>query len=144
MTLACYIVTLNLRWCIKLLQVKFKKFSTLKFRMQKTKFWLFFVFQDETLSLTHRSVGICTMSKSAQKGQHSNRNSHHRTSNNSKESGNAGASGSYEGIKVTKTHEQLLRRYQEHVDGKALIIFPIAFFLFNIGYWCHYLINIPV
>ena len=82
------------------------------------------------------------MSKSAQKGQHSNRNSHHRTSNNSKESG--GASGSYEGIKVTKTHEQLLRRYQEHVDGKALIIFPIAFFLFNIGYWCHYLINIPV
>ena len=86
------------------------------------------------------------MSKSAQKGQHSNRNSHsHRTSNNSKESGGGGAvSGSYEGIKVTKTHEQLLRRYQEHVDGKALIIFPIAFFLFNIGYWCHYLINIPV
>jgi len=96
--------------------------------------------EDETLSLTHRSVGICTMSKKSEK--HSNRgNSHsHKGSppNNSKE-----MSGNYEGIKVTKTHEQLLRRYQEHVDGKALIIFPIAFFLFNIGYWSHYLINVP-
>ena len=99
-----------------------------------------FQFQDETLSLTHRSVGICTMSKKSEK--HSNRgNSHgHKSSppNNSKE-----MQGTYEGIKVTKTHEQLLRRYQEHVDGKALIIFPIAFFLFNIGYWSHYLINVP-
>ena len=42
-----------------------------------------------------------------------------------------------------KAHEQLLRRYQEHIDGKALIIFPIVFFLFNIGYWSHYLINVP-
>jgi hypothetical protein len=37
--------------------------------------------------------------------------------------------------------DQLLRRYQEHVDGLALIVFPIAFFLFNIGYWSHYLLN---
>ena len=108
--------------------------------MQTFDCYFFFQFQDETLSLTHRSVGICTMSKKSEK--HSNRgNSHgHKSSspNNSKE-----MQGSYEGIKVTKTHEQLLRRYQEHVDGKALIIFPIAFFLFNIGYWSHYLINVP-
>ena len=30
------------------------------------------------------------------------------------------------GGKPTKTHEQLMRRYQEHVDGKALIVFPIG------------------
>ena len=29
-------------------------------------------------------------------------------------------------VKQTKTHEQLMRRYQEHVDGKALIVFPIG------------------
>ena len=40
----------------------------------------------------------------------------------------------------TKTLDQLMRRYQEHVDANALIVFPIAFLLFNIGYWVHYLI----
>ena len=92
-------------------------------------------------------MGIGTMSKNAREKHSGNRSNHSghghgRSSssvNNSKEN-----PGSYEGIKVTKTHEQLLRRYQEHVDGKALIIFPIAFFLFNIGYWSHYLINIPL
>ena len=38
--------------------------------------------------------------------------------------------------------EQLRRRYQENVDGKALIIFPMAFFLFNLGYWGHYLADL--
>ena len=91
-------------------------------------------------------MGICTMSKNAREkhsGHRSNHSGHGHgrssSANNSKEN-----QGSYEGIKVTKTHEQLLRRYQEHVDGKALIIFPIAFVLFNIGYLCHYLINIPL
>lgn len=40
----------------------------------------------------------------------------------------------------SKTLDQLMRRYQEHVDANALIVFPIAFLLFNIGYWVHYLI----
>ena len=44
-------------------------------------------------------------------------------------------------VKQTKTHEQLMRRYQEHVDGKALIVFPIGkennhfFYLSLIFYW---------
>ena len=29
-----------------------------------------------------------------------------------------------------KTLDQLMRRYQEHVDANALIMFPIAFFGF--------------
>ena len=40
----------------------------------------------------------------------------------------------------SKTMEELMRRYQEHVDANALIVFPIAFLLFNIFYWIHYLI----
>jgi len=43
--------------------------------------------------------------------------------------------------KKTKTPEQLMRTYQELVDQKALVVFPVAFLLFNIGYWLHYLIN---
>lgn len=79
--------------------------------------------QDESLSLTHRSVGCCTTSKSVPR---SNKR-HLRTA---------------APPKVVKTHEELMRRYQEQVDGTALIIFPISFLLFNIGYWCHYLLNV--
>ena len=39
-----------------------------------------------------------------------------------------------------KTPEEKMRTYQELVDAKALIIFPMAFLLFNIGYWVHYLV----
>ena len=38
-----------------------------------------------------------------------------------------------------KQPEQLMKRYQENVDGTALVIFPTAFLLFNIAYWGHYL-----
>ena len=38
-----------------------------------------------------------------------------------------------------KPPEQLMKRYQENVDGSALVIFPTAFLLFNIAYWGHYL-----
>ena len=40
----------------------------------------------------------------------------------------------------TKTLDQLMRRYQEHVDANALILFPVAFLFFNVSYWVHYLI----
>lgn len=40
------------------------------------------------------------------------------------------------------SNEHLMRRYQEQVDGKALIIFPTSFFLFNVCYWSHYLLNL--
>ena len=43
--------------------------------------------------------------------------------------------------KEKKSPEQLMRTYQELVDAKALVVFPVAFLLFNIGYWLHYLIN---
>ena len=33
-----------------------------------------------------------------------------------------------------KSPEQLMRRYQEQVDGNALVLFPLSFLLFNIGY----------
>ena len=38
-----------------------------------------------------------------------------------------------------KQPEQLMKRYQENVDGTALVIFPTAFLLFNVAYWGHYL-----
>ena len=49
-------------------------------------------------------------------------------------------------VKQTKTHEQLMRRYQEHVDGKALIVFPIGkennhFFYLLIFYW--FILDMP-
>ena len=43
--------------------------------------------------------------------------------------------------KDKKSPEQLMRTYQELVDAKALVVFPVAFLLFDIGYWLHYLIN---
>ena len=43
--------------------------------------------------------------------------------------------------KEKKSPEQQMRTYQELVDAKALVVFPVAFLLFNIGYWLHYLIN---
>eukprot|EP00093_Oithona_nana_P005197 05197.XXX_161134_169596_1 [CDS] Oithona nana genome sequencing. len=91
--------------------------------------------EDETLSLTHRSVGICTSRHVKHRGHP------HRHHNASSSSNNAPTTPRE--ARNSKTHEQLLRRYQEHVDGKALIVFPIAFFLFNIGYWFHYLLNLP-
>ena len=39
----------------------------------------------------------------------------------------------------SKQPEHLMKRYQENVDGTALVIFPTAFLLFNIAYWGHYL-----
>ena len=95
------------------------------------------IFQDETLSLTHRSVGICTSRHIKHRGGHHSHR-HHNASSSSNNAPNTPKE-----PKNSKTHEQLLRRYQEHVDGKALIVFPIAFFLFNIGYWFHYLLNLP-
>ena len=41
-----------------------------------------------------------------------------------------------------KTPEQLMKRYQEHVDGNALVIFPLSFLLFNVCYWGHFLSKI--
>ncbi|XP_059087344.1 glycine receptor subunit alpha-4-like isoform X2 [Tigriopus californicus] len=38
-----------------------------------------------------------------------------------------------------KSQEQLMKRYQEHVDGNALVIFPLSFLIFNIAYWGHFL-----
>ena len=77
-------------------------------------------------------MGICTSRHVTRHRGHRHNNATSSSQNNTpKESKNS-----------TKTHEQLLRRYQEHVDGKALIVFPIAFFLFNIGYWFHYLMNL--
>ena len=44
--------------------------------------------------------------------------------------------------KPQKSPEQLMRRYQELVDGKALVIFPLSFLLFNVCYWTHYLVDL--
>merc|ERR1719411_1238291 len=75
--------------------------------------------EDETLSLTHRSVGICTSRHVKHRAGH-----HHRSHglHNASSTSNNAPSTPKEG-KPSKTHEQLLRRYQEHVDGKALIVF---------------------
>ena len=75
--------------------------------------------QDESLSLTHRSVGICTSTRGLQKN-----NSRHRAGmNHAKDCTNNAANST---PKQAKTHEQLMRRYQEKVDGLALIVFPIG------------------
>ena len=52
-----------------------------------------------------------------------------------------GGGGSKDSSPPKKTPEELMRTYQELVDAKALVVFPIAFLLFNVGYWLHYLIN---
>merc|ERR1712226_602638 len=94
-----------------------------------------------SLSLTHRSVGICTSNKGLQKNNRANstsRMNHAKASSGAsadKEFSQNGANNSASPpAKPTKTHEQLMRRYQEHVDGKALIVFPIGkefkFFIF--------------
>ena len=79
--------------------------------------WL--ILQDESLSLTHRSVGICTSTRGLQK----NNSRHPRGMNHAKDCTNNATNST---PKPAKTHEQLMRRYQEKVDGLALIVFPIG------------------
>ena len=76
-------------------------------------------------------MGICTSNKGLQKNNRANstsRMNHAKTSSADKDFSQNGAGNNSVStpVKQTKTHEQLMRRYQEHVDGKALIVFPIG------------------